>query len=326
MVSDPPPAPAPVPALEPALEPAPLPDIIFITALSGTGKTTTGDYLAEYCGVHHLDGDSILQRGVTDRPEWKEAAGDITKALFEHWLKGKPCPEELWHPYLTILCSQIREALRHQRQICVTWVAYRREVRDLLRANLGAGLRFVRLDCEVDVLVRGSLARLEEGLQLSKMTTEQWWKSEDPAMQNCGGERTYGEFTFESYKQMQLENALNGMVEFGADELVDTQVIDVSTRDAVALLRVSTALGVTPKSEEIDLHKLKAINTARLKEMFAEMEAPTAVSMAKFAKPHEAPADQWEALLEREERLEKALTVKPTPKRAGPTQSVRCRT
>ena len=115
--------------------------IIFITALSGTGKTTTGDYLAEYCGVHHLDGDNILQHGVADRPEWEQAAGDITKAIFEYWLKSKPSPDELWHPYLTILCEQIREASRHHGQIVVTWVVYRREVRDFLRASLGAPAR-----------------------------------------------------------------------------------------------------------------------------------------------------------------------------------------
>ena len=57
-------------------------DIIFITALSGTGKTTTGDYLSEYCGVHHLDGDNILHQGLTDRLEWGQAADDITKDIF----------------------------------------------------------------------------------------------------------------------------------------------------------------------------------------------------------------------------------------------------
>ena len=168
--------------------------VIFITALSGTGKTTTGDFIAEYCGVHHIDGDNIVQRGVTDRPEWEAAAGNITKALFDDWLKHEPCPEELWHPYLVILCEQIREAVRVHDRVAVSWVVYRREVRDYLRANLGPGLRFLRLDCETDVLVRGALARLEEGLHLCKMTTEQWWKSEDPAMQNCGGQRKYGDF------------------------------------------------------------------------------------------------------------------------------------
>ena len=294
-------------------------DIIFITALSGTGKTTTGDYLSEYCGVHHVDGDNILHHGVSDRPEWEQAAGDITRALFEHWMRGEPCPEELWHPYLAILCAQIKEAQQHHRRIVVTWVVYRRDVRDFLRQRLGPGLRFLRLDCETDVLVRGAHARLEEGLQMSGMTTEDGWRSEDPAMQNCGGQKRYGGFSLESYKQMQLDNALNGMQHFDTDELSDSQVVDVSTRDTAAFLRVSTALGLVPTTTDIDIAALKAISTSKMRRLFAEMPAPSALPMAKHAKPKNAPAEQWERLLLRERQLEKALIVRPEAKLRGPT-------
>jgi 2-phosphoglycerate kinase len=34
----------------------PDPRITFVTAWSGVGKTTTGDYLGCYCGLRHLDG------------------------------------------------------------------------------------------------------------------------------------------------------------------------------------------------------------------------------------------------------------------------------
>ena len=89
-----------------------------------------------------------------------------------------------------------------------------------------------------------------------------------------------------------------------------------------ALLRVSTALGLTPRSEKIDLEKVRAVNSARVKAVMGEMAAPTAVSMAKYAKPRDTPAEQWKALLEREKRLDKALTVKPKPKHAGPSTQV----
>ena len=103
--------------------------IIFITALSWTGKTFTGDYLQHYCrGIHHVDGDSILHRAVTDRPEWEQQASDITEALFDFWLKGNPCPEQLWHPYLSILCAQVTEALQQPQTVVVSWVVYRWEV------------------------------------------------------------------------------------------------------------------------------------------------------------------------------------------------------
>eukprot|EP00930_Biecheleria_cincta_P084959 TRINITY_DN74381_c0_g1_i1.p1 TRINITY_DN74381_c0_g1~~TRINITY_DN74381_c0_g1_i1.p1 ORF type:complete len:805 (-),score=121.59 TRINITY_DN74381_c0_g1_i1:29-2443(-) len=292
--------------------------VFFITALSGTGKTITGDYLAEYCGLYHVDGDNILHHGVTDRPEWKQVAGDITKALFEYWLKGEMCPVEMWHPYLDLLCSQIKEALKEHNQIVVTWVAYRREVREFLRERLGQGLRFIRLDCETNVLVKGALARLEEGLKMARISVEDWWTSEDPAMQNFGGERKYGKFSLESYKQMQLENALNGMVDFGSDER-DAQVVDVTSRDTTAFLCVSTALGLRPTTEEVDIDKLKAISTTKMAKMYAEMPAPSAVSMAKHAKPRNAPPELWNALLTRERALDKSLIVVPAKRPRGPT-------
>ena len=229
--------------------------VVLITALMGTGKTTTGDYLAEYCGMHDLDGDNILHHGVTDRPEWEQAAGDITKALYEHWLKGEPAPEALWHPYVDTLCVQMQEALQRHGRIVVSWAIYRREVRDFLRQRMNCRLQFIRLDCETDVLVQGALARLQEGLDMSKMSTADWWASEDPAMQNCGGRKKYGEFSFKSFKQMQLENALHGMVAFGDDE-PDALAVDVTSRDSSAFHRVSAALGLPPASEEVDIAKV----------------------------------------------------------------------
>lgn len=253
-------------------------DIIFLTALSGVGKTTTGDYLAEYCGVHHLDGDNILN-GSTINPEWVEPAGNITNALFGHWMKKQPCPEELWHPYMNILCSQIQEALEDHKRIVVTFVVYRREVRDFLRDKFGSSLRFVMLECETDILVTGALARLKQGLTMAGMSIEDWWQNEDPAMQNCGGQKKYGDFCFESYKQMQLENALNGMVEFGSDEK-DGQVVDVSSRDTAAFHRVSTALGLVPTTDDVDIDKLKAIATAKMEKYFGAAKATSEESQA----------------------------------------------
>ena len=291
--------------------------MICISGLSGTGKSTVGDYLDLYCGIQHVDGDNIMQRGAADRPEWKQVASDINTAIFEYWLKTLPCADELWQPYLRILCDQVKEAAL-QHRVAVTWVFYRREVRDFMRAELGESVRFLRLDCDVDVLVEGTLARLKEGLQMGRMSIEQWWSNESPAMQTHGGLQKYGPFSYESYKQMQLDTALGGMVDFGNDE-TGVLVVDVSCRGAPALLKVSAALGLTPSTDDIDVDKVRAVNSTRVKKIFAEMEAPSAVAMGKYAKPRDAPGDQWAALLAREGRIDGALTVRPTPLRHGPT-------
>lgn len=241
-------------------------DIIFMTGLSGAGKTTTGDYLAEYCGLHHIDGDNIMQRAAIDRPEWIQVATDMTNAFYTHWLRKEPCPEGMWQPYMEILCSQVHESLRDHNPIVVTFAIYRREVRDFLREKLGRQLRFVRLDCDTDVLVAGALARLMDMLKHGGLTVEDWWKSDHPL--NCGGQKKYGDFSLESFKQMQLENNLSGMVDFEGDEL-DAQVVDVTSKDSAAFHRVSAALGVSPHSQEVDIDKLKAITTEKMMRLAA---------------------------------------------------------
>ena len=68
-------------------------------------------------------------------------------------------------------------------------------------------------------------------------------------MQNFGGQHKYGDFSFESYKRMQLEVYLAGMEPFAADE--PGLCADVSDRpSAFAAVRACLAL---PDPGPVDL-------------------------------------------------------------------------
>ena len=256
-----PPEPAPSTSASSAAAQA---QIVFLVGAMCTGKTTAGDYLAEYCDFHHIDGDNILHRSAMDKPEWIKPAGDISKAAFDFWFKNKPANENMWQPYMSILCSQVEEALRQHSRVAVSFAVYRREVRDFLRSRLGHGLRFLRLECDVDTLVRSSFDRLQEALDASHTSVSEWWGSRNPGAQNCGGQARYGDFTFSKFKRMQQENQLNGMVDFGDDESAYSDTVDVTCRDSAALLNVSIAIGVVPSELVVDIAKLKTIAKARI--------------------------------------------------------------
>ena len=229
--------------------------ITFLTAWSGVGKTTTGDYLGTYCGVHHIDGDDDMRR--PDDEVRQGATDGLVKSFYEHWFKDKTAPAELWHPYHNLLCDKIVAALSTHRDVVVSFSVYRREVRDFLRERLksSAEVRFLKLECNADVVVKGALARVKDFRSMQNMTVEDWWGK-------TGNADTYGAFSFESYKQHQVDTVLSGMEPFVKDEL-NCIVVDVSSRDASCFRRVTTALKLPPGPDAPDFEMLAALQKAR---------------------------------------------------------------
>merc|ERR1711920_251466 len=125
---------------------------------------TTGDYLGEVRGFLHLDGDEDMRK--PDVPELAAATQGLIKAFAGYWFKDKTAPAELWHPYYQLLINKCFEAKRahEDRRIVVSMSVYRQEVRDFLRGQLGDDLLILKLDCDVDIVVKGALARLEDYL------------------------------------------------------------------------------------------------------------------------------------------------------------------
>ena len=214
------------------------PTVTFLTAWSGVGKTTTGDYLGTYCGLHHIDGDDDMRR--PDDATRAAATQGLVKSFYGHWFKDQPAPAELWHPFHQLLCDRVVDALSSHRDVVVSFSVYRREVRDFLREHLKshAEVRFIKLECDVDVVVKGALARVKDFMSLRDKTVEEWWAEGE-------NEKKYGEFSFDNYKRMQFDTVLSGFEPLGEDE-ADCTVVDVSARDASCFDRVGCSQALLP--------------------------------------------------------------------------------
>lgn len=191
----------------------------------------------------------------------KAATEGLVKAFFEYWFKDKAAPVELWHPYHQLLCDRIVAALSTHGDVVVSFSVYRREVRDFLREQLQsrAELRFVKLECDADVVVKGALARLEGFMSLQDKTVEDWWATSKH-------DSTYGAFSFDNFKQMQMATVLSGFEPLAQDE-VDCIVVDVSARDASCFHRVTAALQLPPGPDAPDIEMLAALQKARYEKL-----------------------------------------------------------
>jgi len=236
--------------------------VLFITAWSGVGKTTTGDYLCHYHGWEHLDGDDDMR---SKDPDAKAATQGLVKAFQDHWFKDVAAPPELWHPYFERLCARALAAQRAagEKRVVVSMSVYRREVRDFIRARLSAS--FLKLECDVDVVVRSALKRLEDYMGMSGKTAQDWWDGPSQFEGVCFKDK-YGPWSFENYRRMQLEVYLAGMEPFGADE-PGCASVDVSDRPQ-ALARIREKLALTDPGP-VDFDRLAEVQKTR----WAELQA-----------------------------------------------------
>eukprot|EP00927_Polykrikos_kofoidii_P074777 TRINITY_DN70800_c0_g1_i1.p1 TRINITY_DN70800_c0_g1~~TRINITY_DN70800_c0_g1_i1.p1 ORF type:complete len:264 (-),score=46.30 TRINITY_DN70800_c0_g1_i1:294-1025(-) len=225
--------------------------IVFLTAWPGVGKTTTGDYLKCYCNFHHVDGDLFVA---------KAGKEDWTKAYADYWLKDCDAPAELWQLAYQQLCDSCLAAADEHDEIVISHMVYRREVRDFFRARLGGrGLIFLKLECDVDVVVKGLEKRTEDFVrsQMGK-TMEDYWNGPQAHLGVCFREK-YGEYSYENFKIMQLETTLKVQQPFADDER-DAISVDVSTRDSSCFDRVNAALRLPLRTADVDMGMLDEIS------------------------------------------------------------------
>ena len=230
------------------------PRVIFIVAWSGVGKTTVGDFLSTYCGAHHIDGDDDMRR--PDVKECKSATDGLVNSFNSYWFKDKAAPSELWNPYFQLLCNKARLAATQYKgkDIIVSFSIYRREVRDFIRdklSDIARDVLFLKLECDVDVVVRGQLKQLADFMALRGETVQDYW-NKPPILGGSEGKayrEIYGEWSFANFRKKTLETTLAGMEPFGDDE-TDFVAVDVSSRDATVFDRVAAALAL-PSSREV---------------------------------------------------------------------------
>lgn len=99
-----------------------------VMGVSGCGKSTIGQKLADACGHAYVEGDDFHPKANVDKMS-----------------AGQPLDDDDRRDWLRALMEQIREAREEGRGLVVSCSALKRSYRDLLREGDPA-LRFVHLD------------------------------------------------------------------------------------------------------------------------------------------------------------------------------------
>ena len=132
---------------------------IVVMGVSGSGKTTVGERLAEALGAEFIDGDDLH----SDEARAKMKAG------------GALTDEDRW-PWL----DRIGATLARGPRVIIACSALRRVYRDRLRAAAGPELRFVYLDAKPEAM-RERVARRKGHYMPASLVDSQFATLEAPS-------------------------------------------------------------------------------------------------------------------------------------------------
>ena len=110
---------------------------IIVMGVSGSGKSSIGEKLAEALGLRFVEGDGL------------HPASNVEKMS-----KGIPLTDDDRMPWLDVIGETIKSALASGEGIVVSCSALKRIYRDRLRTAAGGSLFFVYLDGSRDLLTR----------------------------------------------------------------------------------------------------------------------------------------------------------------------------
>ena len=119
---------------------------VVLSALSGVGKTHTGDYLALYRDYTHVDGDRPLLW--SHLPRYKPMVDSFRKAISAWGQGGEPRPEQ-WRPYYDEIAKDALEAAQHSERVVVSNWFHRREFREYFRELIGGDVEWIQLVCDL---------------------------------------------------------------------------------------------------------------------------------------------------------------------------------
>jgi len=245
--------------------------IVYVVAVSGCGKSFTGDYLHSMHGYSHVDGDGPLKN--CHIPRNRELSFGLLTHFFKYLMKEEDGPEELWKPYYNEIAKNTIEAAKHSDKVVLSHATYRQSHREYTVDKLVEGgairgnITVLELMVNPDVKLKGLYYRTKEQLENGGMTigdnmrTHGW---EGEGDMTCD---EYAQFMKKKYPQF----AGNGTyVEipsgFG-------KTVDVSGRDITHLDSVDEALGLVGKRNDKTLSfeeirdKVKAFDRKRDKDM-----------------------------------------------------------
>jgi len=177
--------------------------IIWISGMSGMGKTTTARILQEKEGFVNYEGDCFLMgynpyvgaapkgpsyfgtrslSGISQ--ERKDVSKGATKGYMEGVLKGKPVDPKIWEDFYNLLCEDImKERAKLGGKWVVNQAVYSKAAREFIRQKLGDDLTMV-------VLVSG-----EENLQMERLSNRALGAGEVSKEARKESEKTMRRFT-----------------------------------------------------------------------------------------------------------------------------------
>jgi len=102
------------------------PQIVFVVAMPGKGKTFTGNYLEQYHDFQHIDGDLPLR--TCDKPEIESMVRKLSTPTFKYPECSNPRnvdfdekTKEYWGPYFDHLAENVLEAAKANDKVVITF-------------------------------------------------------------------------------------------------------------------------------------------------------------------------------------------------------------
>ncbi|MDE1159655.1 MAG: gluconokinase [Neorhizobium sp.] len=111
------------------------PKAVVVMGVSGAGKSSVGQRLAERMACPYVEGDSLHPQANIDK-----------------MANGNPLTDEDRWPWLDRIGAQLSHARDRGQGVVITCSALKRSYRDRLRAAVGGDLYFVYLDGSPDLL------------------------------------------------------------------------------------------------------------------------------------------------------------------------------
>jgi len=225
--------------------------IVFVVAVSGCGKSFTGDYLHSMHGYTHVDGDGPIRN--CHIPRNRELVVGFLKCMVQHFLKGEDGPEELWQPYYSEIVKNTIEAAKYSDKIVLSHATYRQSHREFVMDKLVEGgatkgnITVLELMVNPDVKLKGLYYRTKEQMENGEMTIgdnmrTHGWEGEGNI--NCD---EYTQFMKKKYPEFAGNGAY---VEIPSGY---GKTVDVSGRDMTHLDGVDEALGLVGKRNNTTL-------------------------------------------------------------------------